>query len=122
MASKKLLAVVTNETLTGNGSAGALDVLDADAVEIIVDCSSASGTSPSLQFTLSYIDPNTAAVVAIPGVSFTAITAALTTPQRVVVDPLYAEYVVLAWTVTGTTPSFGGVSVTFNLINRSPRP
>ena len=120
MTMKTETQLLASQTIAANGSAPAFSARAADALEIIVDCAGVAGTTPSLTFVLNYIDPNTGLPYPVPGVTFTAITAALTTPLRVVVDPLEDRDLQLTWTVTGTTPSFTGVSVTVNLIQRSP--
>lgn len=51
------------------------------------------------------------------GPVFPLITATLAVPQRIVIDPCYAEAYQLAWTVAGTTPSLT-VSVVAQLVTR----
>jgi hypothetical protein len=109
--------------ITASGSTGRLTEAEyADALVVVVDCQSApGGTSPSLTFSVNYIDPNTGNAYPLTPSSgaFAAITAVLSTPQRVVFDPLYDSDVELVWTVSGTSPSFGGVSVSACIVDRS---
>jgi uncharacterized membrane protein YfcA len=119
MSTKRTITILSGSTLTASGHSAAYPTGDADAVEVVIDVGGATGTSPSLTFGLSYVDPNTGVATALTGVTFTAITAALATPQRVVVDPMYEEQLEVTWTISGTTPSFTGVSVSINVINRS---
>lgn len=118
MTIKTDMRLLTAQTITASGNAPAFSALTADALEVVVDCSGVTGTTPSLTFALDYIDPNTGLAYPVPGVSFAAITAALATPLRVVVDPLEERDLQLSWVVSGTTPSFVGVSVTVTQIQR----
>lgn len=122
MSIKTVEQPLVDDTITTSGSVP-LSAKGADALVVVVDVTAApTGTSPSLTFSLEYIDPNTGTAYALAATSgaFAAITAQLASPQRVVFDPVYDENLQLVWTVSGTTPSFAGVSVAIVSIERSP--
>lgn len=121
MAERRDVRLLTVQTVTASGNSGAVDCGYADAVVVTIDAPTApTGTTPSITFSLDYIDPNTGVVYPLTPASgaFAAITAALATPQRVVFDPIYDGHVALSWVVSGATPSFTNVSATLTLTGR----
>lgn len=89
------------KTTTGNGT----NVIGAigGRMAIFIDCTAASGTTPTLDLKLQWSHDGTNFADAEPADSFTQITAAKKTVK--VFDwkaPIYR----LVWTIAGTTPSF----------------
>lgn len=110
-----------NATLTATGNSGLIPNLgrsDNPTIVLLVDVQGAvSGTSPSLTVSL-YAQPiDSDHRPALVG-SASAITGATSSPQRVVFQNVMEQELEVVWTITGTTPSFGGVYI--DLIMSSP--
>lgn len=105
-------------TLTASGQSRAFpEFASSDATVLYIDSAAPGGTgTPTLQFTLSELDPATGVFFAVAGAPGTGlpieippITGAVDPSAdgyRVVIDPDYAECYQLSWTITGTSPSF----------------
>lgn len=102
MASGPFTLVSGTQTATGNS--GSLALGDQSVLDLEVNVSAVSGTSPSM--TLSVQWSNDGTNFGAPdggGDTFAAITAATTVAKQLTVKGLYCQ---LVWTITGTTPSF----------------
>lgn len=108
-----------NGTITASGNSGALPNLGESknpTVVAILDVSgTVSGTSPSMTIT---VEGSYDGVRFYTLATFTAVTAALSSPQRQIISNVLEPYLQVSWSVTGTTPSFGGASC--ELIMSSP--
>lgn len=74
-----------------------------DTVALLVNCTAASGTTPNLAIAVQWSNDGVNWAAADPADSFTALT---TTGAVVKTFAVKASQVRLAWTITGTTPSF----------------
>lgn len=103
--------VLESSTVTASGNSGYLPNLSNNAVmTILADVTGAvSGTTPSLTISIGVAATNGGRVAVVQ--TFTAITAALTAPVRNIISNIAEPFIYIAWTVTGTTPSFGGVNL-----------
>jgi hypothetical protein len=115
----------TLSTLTASGISREFpEFASADAAVFYIDCSAGTGTTPTLQFSLTEQDPATGVFFAppttevpvIPLIQTTAITPA-TTGFRFTIDPCFGACYQLNWVITGTTPSYSA-SVVAQLISR----
>jgi hypothetical protein len=91
-------------TTSGNSGTASVQVpANVDTVSVLANVTAASGTTPSLVLSVQWSNDGTTWATADPPDTFTAITAA-----GVVVKafPVRAAVIRLAWTITGTTPSF----------------
>jgi len=89
-------------TTTANSNPVAVPA-NVDTIALLVNCTAASGTTPNLALAVQWSNDGTTWAAADPADAFTALTAA-----GVVVKafPVKASQVRVAWTITGTTPSF----------------
>jgi hypothetical protein len=95
---------VSSAARTASGNSGPLALSDTSVLDLEVNVSAVSGTSPSMTLSVLWSDDGTN--FGAPdggGDTFTAITAAGTVVKQVQVKGLYAQ---IAWAITGTTPSF----------------
>lgn len=111
--------VLSGATLTASGNSGTLPNLDRSlnpTIVALLDVSgTVSGTSPNLTVTVSgWTDTQRKVVLG----TFTAVTATMTAPARLVISNALEDNIEVEWAITGTTPSFGGVSI--NLLMSSP--
>lgn len=91
-------------TTTGNsGTSTALLPANVETVAILVNVTAASGTTPSMTLAVQWSNDGIAWAAADPPDTFTAMTAAGVVVKNFTVR---AALLRLAWTITGTTPSF----------------
>lgn len=93
---------VASAARTTSGNSGTLDAKDYNSVDLFLDVTAASGTTPSLAVTIEHSADGTTWVAA-PGTAFGAKTAVSSERQSYDVQKRYWRVV---WTITGTTPSF----------------
>jgi hypothetical protein len=110
---------VINGAVSASGNSGPLKNLGRSENPTIVAYldvqGTVTGTSPSLTVTVyGSVDGVRFAQIA----TFTAVTATLTGPQRVVIQNALDPYLEVAWSVSGTSPVFNGV--TCELLMTSP--
>lgn len=96
------LASSAARTATGQGS-GVFVGYKTEYLAVLVDVTAVSGTSPSNTFSIEWSNDGSTWATSDPADSFTAITAA---SKKVKVFQAKGLYARLAWTITGTTPSF----------------
>lgn len=89
-------------TVTGNGSAVRVP-LASQNLAVVVNVTSASGTTPSLTPSVEWAHDGVTFAAADPPDVFTALT---TTGARVKTFAVRGEFFRIAYTITGTTPSF----------------
>lgn len=94
--------VINAQVITATGTSGTLNASGSN-LDVLVNVSAVSGTTPSATFSVQWSMDGTTWAAASPADSFTAITAAIQVVQRFTSK---APYWRLAWTVSGTTPSF----------------
>jgi hypothetical protein len=95
------LAASGTQTTTGNSVGVPTPAGENIIVQVIT--SAASGTTPSATFFLQWSLDGINYAASDPAVSFTAVTA---TGSASKVTPVLGSFVRLAWTISGTTPSF----------------
>jgi hypothetical protein len=96
--------LVNSAARTSTGNSGALALGDQSVLDLEVNVSAVSGTTPSLA--LSVLWSNDGTNFGAPdggGDTFAAITVTGTVAKQLTVKGLYCQIV---WTITGTTPSF----------------
>jgi len=96
--------LVPSAARTASGNSGPVVLSGGQAVDLEVNVSAVSGTSPSMTLSVTWSDDgvNFGAPDGTPD-SFAAITAAGTVVKQLQVKGLYMQ---IAWAITGTTPSF----------------
>jgi hypothetical protein len=95
------LSQATSNVITTTGNSQEFyEFATADATVLYIDCSATSG-APNVALKLLERDPATG-VFNDSGTTFAAVTGVTSVPQRVVVDPCYAEAYQLSWTFTGS--------------------
>lgn len=97
--------VVASAARTATGTSAAVDTRSAAArLNILVDVTAASGTTPTLDVTVEWsFDGGTTWAVSDPADSFTQLTAAAVRAKQFNIKaPTYR----LRWTIAGATPSF----------------
>lgn len=112
-------SVLNNATLTTTGNSGTLPNLDRSlnpTVVAVLDIQGpVTGTSPSLTITVyGWTDSNRKAQL----YQFTAQLTQLAAPLRQVISNALEDKLEVDWVISGTTPSFGGVSL--DLLMSSP--
>jgi hypothetical protein len=98
------VAVVASAARTSTGNSGALACEKGLNLNLLVEVTASSGTTPTLDLTIEWSMDGTNFAVAQAADSFTQITAA--TVRAVKQFPVKAPFFRLVWTVAGTTPSF----------------
>ncbi len=94
--------ILNAQVITASGQSQGFSVPN-DSLSIQIDVTAASGTSPSVVFSVAWSDDGVTYSQASPADSFAAITAAGSVVERFTAKgPFYQ----LVWAVTGTTPSF----------------
>lgn len=90
---------------TTNGNSGSVACEKGLQLNLLVEVTASSGTTPNLALTVEWsMDGTNFAVVDTTADGFAAIT---TSPTRVLKQfPVRAPFYRLVWTLTGTTPSF----------------
>jgi hypothetical protein len=107
--------VLANATVTASGSSGVFEDVGAKEVVLIVNVTgTVSGTTPTITFTIQEVDPGNFTTAISSSAVGTAITAVGT--QIISLAMARGSCFQITWTVTGTTPSFGGVYAT--LVNK----
>lgn len=95
--------VVTSAARTTSGSSSAIGC-DGSVLSILLDCTAASGTTPSLVLSVEWsTDGGTTFCAAETPDAFTALT---TTGKVCKQFRAKSNFYRLVWTITGTTPSF----------------
>jgi hypothetical protein len=111
--------ILSNQTITATGSSMVAIDFGHKEISLIVNVTGpVTGTTPSITFTLQEIDPGnetTPINVSKTGAALTGVNT-----QIVTLPVTYGGSVLVTWTVTGTTPSFGGVYA--SLVNKGPSP
>ena len=110
--------ILADKTETTSGNSGVLAVpAGARQVEMLIDViGTVSGTSPSLTVSYNVVMVDTSNPLApmqldtITSYSATALTAA-GTASIAESNVLIGDYATISWTITGTSPSFGGVYI-----------
>ena len=93
---------VASAARTTTGNSGALTA-QGTVLDVLVDCTAVSGTSPTLDVTVEWSHDGTNFAAADTADAFTQITAAKKTVKRFDLKGPYHRFV---WTIGGTTPSF----------------
>lgn len=96
--------LVASAAQTASGNSGPLALNDASVLDLEVNVSATSGTTPSMTLSVSWSNDGTN--FGAPdggGDTFAAITAAGTVSKQLTVKGLWAQ---ISWTITGTSPSF----------------
>lgn len=102
-------------TSTANGTG--VDLQGAADVLVVLNNGTTSGTSPTLDVKIQDSADNST-FADVTGLTFTQVTAALTNPVTLQVDPrAVRRYIRAVATIGGTTPSFA-CSVSVHIINR----
>ena len=96
-------------TASGNEPGGHSTVGDSLSVQVMV--TAASGTTPSITFSIQWSDDGITYSQANPADTFTAITTVSSLVARFTVKGAFYQ---IAWTVTGTTPSFTAAVAALN--------
>lgn len=98
------VAFVASAARTTTGNSGAIACEKGLNLNLLVEVTASSGTTPTLDFTIEWsMDGTNFGALQAPE-SFTQITAA--TVRRLQQFPIKAPFFRLVWTVAGTTPSF----------------
>jgi hypothetical protein len=90
-------------TASGNSAAQQIPSVVANTVGVILQATAVSGTTPSLTASVQWSADGVNFFAANPADTFTAITAVGGVAQSFTIK---APYYRIAWTVTGTSPSF----------------
>lgn len=96
--------VVASSARTTAGQSDVQYVEEASTLAVHVDVTAASGTSPSLAFSVEWSNDGTTWFAADPADTFTAITTAPTRAAKAFT--VKGETWRLVWAITGTSPSF----------------
>lgn len=96
--------LVASAARTATGNSGAMQLGDQSVLDLEVNVTAVSGTSPSMTLSVQWSNDGTnfGAPDGTPD-AFAAITAAGTVEKQITVKGLYCQIV---WTITGTSPSF----------------
>lgn len=104
MAFNDALAFVTSAARTTTGNSAAIACEKGLNLNLMVEVTASSGTTPTLDFTVEWSMDGTNFGSLQAAESFTQITAA--TVRRLQQFPVKAPFFRLVWTIAGTTPSF----------------
>jgi hypothetical protein len=104
MAYNDPIAFVTSAARTTTGNSGAIACEKGLQLNLMVEVTAGSGTTPTLDFTIEWSMDGANFGAAQTAESFTQITAA--TVRRLQQFPVRAPFFRLVWTIGGTTPSF----------------
>lgn len=104
MAFGEAVAFVTSAARTTTGNSGAIGCEKGLQLNLLVEVTAASGTTPTLDFTVEWSMDGTNFAAAQAADSFTQITAA--TVRTVKQFAVKGTSFRLVWTIAGTTPSF----------------
>lgn len=98
------IGFVPSSARTTNGNSTAVVIpANVDTIAFLVNVTASSGTGPNLALAVQWSNDGTTWAAADPADTFTAITAAGVVVKSFTVK---ASSVRLAWTITGTSPSF----------------
>jgi hypothetical protein len=90
---------------TGVGSA--VDVLDYDGdLLFVLDSAAGTGTTPTLDVTITASDTSGGTYTAISGAAFTQVTGTASQQKLAISKDDVKRYLKVAYTISGTTPSF----------------
>lgn len=104
MATYSATTAATSSARTATGNSGPIDIAaHASNLAVLINCTAASGTTPSLTLSVEWSHDGTVFAPAETADAFTAITAAT---SKVKAFAVKGNYYRLVWTITGTTPSF----------------
>ncbi|MGH2692326.1 MAG: hypothetical protein ACRDHM_07450 [Actinomycetota bacterium] len=95
--------VVASAARTATGQSAAIDTQQAEELDLLVDVTAVSGTTPTLDLSVEWSDNGTDWFAAEPADTLTQITATKKTTKTF--DVKAANYRIV-WMVGGTTPSF----------------
>lgn len=95
--------VVTSAARTTSGNSSSIGMPERTSVNLAVNVTAASGSTPNLALTVEWSNDGTTWYKADPADAFTAITAVGTAVKNLAVKGAFAR---LVWAITGTTPSF----------------
>jgi hypothetical protein len=107
-------SVQSNVTVTAGSNVTVLGYGNCQAVLVINVTGTVSGTNPTLTYTLQEVDPGNGTTLLGNTIVGPVINAAGT--YTVALSIQNSGYVNIAWAVTGTTPSFGGVYATLTSV------
>lgn len=93
---------ISGQTVTASGQSAALNA-SGQHLDIEIEVTAASGTTPSVTFSVQWSEDGTNFAAPQTAQSFSAITAA---GNAIAQFPALGPYWRLVWTVSGTTPSF----------------
>ena len=98
----QVVTILTADVITATGQSGAFNVGENPSIDVEVEVTAASGTTPSCQFSVLWSDDGThwAAEPDDVGSALTAVGNAIAT------IPVRGALFALAYAVSGTTPSF----------------
>ena len=98
-----LQTISASSAKTATGNTAAIDTSDSRTLNIGVNVTAVSGTTPSCTFSVEWSYDGTNFGAGESPATFAAITATKNTSQTF---PVRAPYYRLVWTISGTTPSF----------------
>lgn len=114
-------AILSNQAVTGSGSSSVFTGYGQKEINVLIRIGgTVSGTTPVITFTLQELHPGDQTTV-LQSVTGSAITATATT-QTLSLPVTFSDTFKVTWTVTGSTPSFGGTYVNIGTKNASTIP
>jgi len=104
-------SIFSNATVTSSGSSVVFNNYSSQIISLIVNITGAvTGTTPTITFTISEVDPGN--LTTLIGSTKTGATLNSATTQVITMPVTVTGSIKVSWTVTGSSPSFGGVYVT----------
>lgn len=100
---RQVVTVKASAATTTTGNTAGFPTGYQNSVDIFVDITAVSGTTPSMTVTVEWSNDNATWFASDPADTFTAATAA---QKRVKEFTVKGQYARLAYTISGTTPSF----------------
>lgn len=100
---RSVVSVRASAAATATGQSNAFPTGTGDDLDVFIDLTAVSGTSPSMTVNVEWSNDNSTWFVADPVDAFTALTA---TGKKVKQFTVKGQYARLNYTITGTTPSF----------------
>lgn len=94
---------VTSAAKTTTGNSGALTLDPGATLQVFLDVTAVSGTTPTLDVTVEWSHDGASFFPAQPPDSFTQVTAVSKAVKNI---PVKAPFYRVVWTIGGTTPSF----------------
>jgi hypothetical protein len=95
--------IVTSGARTTSGNSGPIGMPERTSVNLAVNVTAVSGTTPNMALTVEWSNDATTWYKGDPADAFTALTATGAVVKNLTAKGAYAR---LVWTLTGTTPSF----------------